>query len=411
MRVLILHNRYRQYGGEDAVAESETNLLRSHGIEVLHLEADNDADPRVDLKGALGLALNSHWSGESYNGVLKICREFRPDVAHVHNFWLRLTPAVHTACRDAGVPTVQTLHNFRLFCTNAQFQRNGHRCEDCLGRIPWRGVVRRCYRQSFLASAAVARMIVSNRSRGTWTEQVNAFIALSEHSRRLFIAGGIPEALIRVKPNFVEDLDPSRMLPSRATDFAYVGRLSEEKGVASLLSAWALAKLPAPTRLIIAGDGPERPNLEQQAVSLGISSTVTFLGYRPASEVLSLLGQARAVVMPSLFHECFPRTLVEAMSAGRPVIASTVGALDELVSSDLGMQFEPLDTEALAQAIRRLHADAALVDRFGAAARAAFLARYTPERNFRMLMDIYEFAMGREASAAELALAGKGEIL
>ncbi len=179
MRVLILHNRYRQYGGEDAVAEAETDLLRSRGVEVLRLDAHNEADPRVDLKGALRLALNSHWSSESYRGVREICRKFRPDVAHVHNFWMRLSPAVHAAFRDTGLPTVQTLHNFRLFCTNAQFQRSGHQCEDCLGRVPWRGVVRRCYRHSFLASAAVARMIITNRARGTWQEQVNAFIALS----------------------------------------------------------------------------------------------------------------------------------------------------------------------------------------------------------------------------------------
>src|SRR5260370_19915517 len=136
MRVLILHNRYRQYGGEDAVAEAEADLLRSRGVEVLRLDAHNEADPRVDLKGALGLALNSHWSSESYRGVREICRKFRPDVAHVHNFWMRLSPAVHAACRDTGLPTVQTLHNFRLFCTNAQFQRRGHQCQDCLGRVP-----------------------------------------------------------------------------------------------------------------------------------------------------------------------------------------------------------------------------------------------------------------------------------
>src|SRR5258708_15720708 len=212
MRVLIIHNRYRNYGGEDAVAEAETSLLRSQGVEVLHLDADNEADPRVELKGALKLALNSHWSSESYAGVRKICREFLPDVAHVHNFWLRLTPSVHAACRDAGVPTVQTLHNFRLFCTNAQFQRSGQRCEDCLGKAPWRGVVRRCYRHSFLASAAVMRMIMANRARGTWQHKVNAFIALSEHSRGLFIAGGIPAARIRIKPNFVEDRIPPRTL-------------------------------------------------------------------------------------------------------------------------------------------------------------------------------------------------------
>jgi glycosyltransferase involved in cell wall biosynthesis len=410
MKVLIIHNRYRQYGGEDAVVEAEASLLRSRGVEVLRLDADNEADPRVELKGSLKLALSSHWSNESYANVRKICREFLPDVAHVHNFWLRLTPSVHAACRDAGVPTVQTLHNFRLFCTNAQFQRNGQRCEDCLGKAPWRGVVRRCYQHSFLASASVMRMIMANRARGTWQDQVNAFIALSEHSRRLFIAGGIPEERIRIKPNFVEDLIPSRMLPSRCAEFLYVGRLSEEKGVSNLISGWAASRLRSPVQLMVAGDGPERARLEQQAARLGVAGDVSFLGHRSSSEVLSLFGRARAVIMPSLFHECFPRTLVEAMSAGRPVIASTVGALDELVSTEMGLQFEPHDTNGLAQAIRRLNEDSVLADRLGAASRANFLARYTPEHNFRMLLEIYEFAMGRPTNLGGLAFAGKGRV-
>jgi glycosyltransferase involved in cell wall biosynthesis len=406
MRVLILHNRYRQHGGEDAVAEAETDLLRSRGVEVLRLDADNDADPRVELKGAFGLAFKSHWSNESYRGVREICREFRPDIAHVHNFWLRLTPSVHAACHDAGVPTVQTLHNYRLFCTNAQFHRDGHRCEDCLGRVPWRGVVRRCYKNSLLASAAVARMIVSNRVRGTWMNGVDRFIALSEHSKRLFIEGGIPEDRIRIKPNFVPDAVRTRTPPSRSTDFLCVGRLSEEKGVDRLLSAWVAAALPAPARLIVAGDGPDRASLERQAAQLGIANSVSFLGSMPLSEVLPLYGRARAVTLSSLFHECFPRTLVEAMSAARPVVSSNAAGLEELVSSDIGLQFDPQDTNGCAQALRRMYNDPELADRMGSASRTRYLRNYTPDRNFRMLMDIYGSAMGREAMVPEPVLAG-----
>lgn len=408
MRVLILHNRYRQQGGEDAVAQAETDLLRSRGVEVLRLDADNEADPRVDLKGALGLALKSHWSSESYRGVREICREFRPDIAHVHNFWLRLTPSVHAACHDAGVPTVQTLHNYRLFCVSAQFHRDGHRCEDCLGRVPWRGVVRRCYKNSYLASAAAAHMIVSNRLRGTWINGVDSFIALSEYSRRLFVEGGIPEDRIRVKPNFVPDAIRNRIPPSQSSDFLCVGRLSEEKGVDRLLSAWAAAALPAPSRLLIVGDGPERAKLEQQAAELEITATVSFLGHRPFDQVLPLYGRARAVALCSLFHECFPRTLVEAMSAARPIVASNAAGLDQLVSSDIGVRFDPQDTNACAQALRRIYNEPELADSMGSAARARYLHQYTPDRNFQMLMNIYESAMGRQAIVPELALAGGG---
>ena len=395
MRVLLIHNRYRQYGGEDAVAEAEADLLRSNGVQVFSLNSGNDVDPNVRITGTLALALDSHWSRTSYRRVRDICRDFRPDVAHVHNFWMRLTPSVHAACRDAGVPTVQTLHNFRLFCTNAQFQRNGHICQDCLGKLPWRGVVRRCYRGSFWASAAVGRMIAAGRMRGVWTEQVRAFIALSQHSRRLFIGGGIPEDRIHVKPNFIEDRVNAVIPPSHSRQFLFIGRLSEEKGAATLLSGWAAAGLPD-ARLTIVGDGPERARLEEQARRLRLGNAVRFAGRVSPPEVFALLGFARAVVMPSLFYECFPRTLVEAMCAGRPVIASTTGALDELVSGDMGLHFEPMDAPALGQALRRLYENPALADQLGAAARSAYLARYTPEKNFKRLKEIYEFAMGSE---------------
>jgi glycosyltransferase involved in cell wall biosynthesis len=401
MKVLVLHNRYRLHGGEDAVAEAEIDLLRSRGVEVRLIDADNDVDPRVRLSGTLGLALRSPWSLSSYERVRQACREFRPDVAHVHNFWMRLTPAVHAACRKEGVPTVQTLHNFRLFCTNALFQRDGHRCEDCLGHLPWRGVLRRCYRQSYLASLAVAGMIAVNRARRTWTEQVSTFIALSEHSRKLFVAGGIPEDRIHLKPNFLADLVPVGIAPSQSNEFLFVGRLAEEKGAASLLTAWEKSGLDSRARLVVAGDGPERSRLEKQAAALGITNSVRFAGHLPPAEVLSLISNARAVLMPSLFHECFPRTLVEAMSGGRPVIASRIGALDELVTGELGIMFEPGDTDGIAQSIRRCFDDPALADRLGAAGRIRYLNRYTPDRNFAALMAIYESAMGHAAKLPE----------
>jgi len=389
----MLHNRYREYGGEDAVADAEITLLRSRGVEVLSLDAYNHTDSRLRLKGSLALAMHSHWSKESYDGVRRICREFQPDVAHTHNFWMRLTPAVHAACHDEGVPTIQTLHNFRLFCVNAQFQRSGHTCHDCLARVPWRGVVHRCYRDSFMASAAVARMIMTSRLHNIWSERVNAFIVLSEYARRLFITGGIPAERIRIKPNFVEDRSSVRMPPSRSAQFLFVGRLSPEKGVATLLCAWAECRVGLEARLIILGDGPERNRLLNQAVRLGISDRVTFMGYQQPVEVMSLLGGARAVIIPSLYQECFPRILAEALSAGRPVIASQICGLDELVTPDIGLLAPPSNAAALAELIETLYQDPSLADRLGAAARARYLLAYTPQRNFDTLMQIYEFAM------------------
>ena len=401
MRVLVLHNRYRQSGGEDGVARSEAETLRAHGIEAVEEAFDNEAGSAWRGTRTVQLACAAAWSHESSRRVRRICAEFQPDVAHVHNFWMRLSPSVHRACQDAGVPTVQTLHNFRLLCTNALFLRNGKICEDCLGKTPWRGVVRRCYRDSFLASAAVARMIVSNRGRDTWRRDVDAFIALTEHSRAKFIAGGLPAARIFVKPNFVEDPGQPASAPSASDVVLYAGRLSKEKGVAALLSAWAGAALGRHGRLVIAGDGPERATLEDQASLLELAPPeVTFAGYQPAPKLHALIEGARAVVVPSIWYETFGRVVIETFCHARPAVVSDIGAIGELVHhGGTGLKFPPGDAAALGEALRTILGDDGLADRLGGDARAEYLAKYTPERNFEMLMRIYRLAIERKGNA------------
>src|ERR1051326_875570 len=277
MRVLVLHNRYRQYGGEDRAVAAEVEMLRARGVDVVLHETDNSA-------GLVQLARHSAWSEPSFQDVERLCREVRPDIAHVHNFWATLTPSVHAACHAAGVPTIQTLHNYRLFCVNAVLLRNGSVCTDCLGKTPWRGVVRRCYNQSFTASAAVANMVVHNRRRNTW-DAVDAFIAPSEHARSIFISGGIPNERLRVKPNFTPDPGAVERAPSESRIIIYAGRLSPEKGVQTLLAAWTRANLGNAAELWIVGDGPEAADLKRSQSAEGI----VFKGAQDAAAVLAAI--------------------------------------------------------------------------------------------------------------------------
>jgi glycosyltransferase involved in cell wall biosynthesis len=394
MRVLLLHNQYRQHGGEDAVVKSEARMLRQMGVEVLESTFSNEVDPAHSLRGTLRLGLRSSWSRDSYRRIQRLCDDFRPDIAHVHNFWMEMSPSVHRACREWGATTVQTLHNFRLLCANALLKRDGAVCEDCLGKLPWRGVLRSCYRDSVFASLAVSRMIVSNRVRGTWERDVDAFIALSEHSREKFIEGNLPGSKILVKPNFVEDPGEAPSLPSASNTVLYAGRLSEEKGVKVLISAWAHGKLGGRARLVIAGDGPERAALEFHAAALNLRAPeVVFVGEQRPEQVMSLMANARVLVMPSLFFECFPRTLGEGLAWGRPVIVSQIGALSEIVSDNFGLRFPASNHALLARAISTIVEDGELADRLGRAGRQEYLARYTPEQNSRALMRIYRFAI------------------
>lgn len=376
------------------MVQSEAHLLRSNDMEVQEAVFDNEPEPQDGASGMVQLLLNCVWSRPSYFRVIELCKRFRPDVVHVHNFWIRLSPSVHAASQKAGVPTVQTLHNFRLLCANSVLYRNGHLCEDCIGKSQWRGVARQCYRHSAIASAAVATMNLVHRNRGTWEREVDAFIALSEHSRRKFTAGGLPSDRIFVKPNFVED-PGLRVAPSSSKTLLFAGRLSPEKGTNTLLSAWAKGDLGRYGRLLLAGDGPERPVLERTAASLGISSSVEFAGHRPPLEISELMTNSRAVIVPSQWYENFPRVIVEALAHGRPVIGSDLGAVAEIVNAEIGIRFAAGNPGALASALSRILSNDRLADCLGDAARAEYLHRYTPERNFEQLMAIYKFACNR----------------
>ena len=402
MHVLVLHNRYRQNGGEDAVVRSEIQLLRSQSVKVTEFALTNDAEAG-SWTGLVQLGVAAIWSQSSHRRVKELCADVRPDIAHVHNFWMRLSPSVHYACREAGVATVQTLHNFRLLCLRADFLRDGQVCEDCLGHTPWQGVMHRCYRDSVSASASVAGMIATHRLAGTWRSHVNAFIALSEHSKSRFIRGGIPKQRLFVRPNFLEDAGVSTPLPSGSNLVLFVGRLSEEKGVQLLLGAWREVRNRARSVLCIIGDGPLRGRLERQAQDYGFPpGEVQFTGALPYSEVMRQIGNARALVLPSLCFENCPRTLLEAFCNGRPAVVPDHGSLDELVrDGQTGLKFAAGNEYSLSETLLKLLSPSAAVNTWGANARLEYLLRYTPKASFEKLMQIYQFALTQNCNRAE----------
>jgi glycosyltransferase involved in cell wall biosynthesis len=394
MRVLLLHNKYREPGGEDVVVRAEADLLRSHGVEVHTHEVDQEAASGVSL---VRLGWQSAWSRDSAREIFQLCGELRPDIVHVHNFWMRLSPSVHRAARRAGAATVQTLHNFRLLCLNALLMRNGRVCEDCVGVAPWRGVVRRCYRGSFAASVGMAHMLAANRLRGTWHDDVDAFIALTEHSRAKFAEAGLPEEKILLKPNFCANPSQVPCPPSHSRAVLFAGRLSREKGAHILLEAWTSIPDHRRGTLLIAGDGPEREHLQTFCARLRLgSSDVRFLGRLEQGPLQQLISEVRAVVVPSICYETFGMIAVEAFARGRAVIASNIGALAEIVrDGQTGFCAPPGDVPGLAKALALMLVMDRLADSLGANARAAYLAEYTPQHNFARLMAIYRFASTR----------------
>jgi glycosyltransferase involved in cell wall biosynthesis len=401
VKILVVHNAYQQRGGEDAVVGAEARLLEAHGHAVVRYERHNDELRGRGALGGIGAGIETVWSSRAFREVRELIGKERPDVAHFHNTFPLISPSAYYACSRLGVPVVQTLHNYRLWCPAGKFLRDGRVCEACLGRNAWPGVVYGCYRGSRAATAATAAMLAVHRGIGSWQTKVDVYIALSEFTRRKFIECGLPAERIVVKPNFVAgDLAPKTPPGSYVL---FVGRLSEEKGPQLLLSAWRSMHTKVPLR--IAGDGPLLEKLSREVRDCSLAQ-IELVGHRTADEVRALMHGARVLVFPSIWYEGFPMTIAEAFAGGLPVIASQLGSMAEIVQGGVtGLHFEPGSAVDLAAKVEWAWDHPEELARMGRAARAEYEAKYQPSTNYEMLMDIYRGAMAHRAQQSVVRVA------
>jgi glycosyltransferase involved in cell wall biosynthesis len=386
VKILLVHNKYQQPGGEDVVFEQERKLLESAGHSVSTYCRTNDEINQYSGLKRLTLIKNTISSDDSRRQVFEVLQREEPEVVHIHNTFMMISPSIYSACREAGVPVVQTLHNYRLLCPAANFFRDGHVCEECEEHGVWRGVRYGCYRGSRVATATVALMLTVHRQEHTYTKSIDRFIALSNFARSKFIAGGLPGERIEVKPNFVEP-DPGERTQSGGYA-VFVGRLSEEKGLDTLVAAWAQLGNRVP--LVMVGDGPVGPSLKKLAQEKGITS-IDFRGRLPRSEAQEVVKGSSFMVLPSECYENFPMGMVEAFACGVPVIASRLGALQELVDDGrTGLHFTPGSPQELAEKVKWAWSHPERLREMGKEARREFENRYTAEENYSMLMNIYK---------------------
>jgi glycosyltransferase involved in cell wall biosynthesis len=381
MRVLLVHNFYQIRGGEDSVFQAERTMLAQAGADVSVFTVTNDT-----IQGSVrqvATALQVIYNPIARRALARKLAEMAPDVVHVHNFFPQLSPAIFDACRDAQVPSVLTLHNFRILCPTALLGSADDDRERSLHQSCWWTVPRKVYRNSTVGTLALAAMVEFHKRAGTWLRKVDQFVALTDWAKGLFIQGGLPAERISVKPNWVQRPTSLAENPTRYGAL-FVGRLDEQKGTRVLLEAWDGLDYP----LTIIGDGPLADLVKQVA-----NPCIRFLGRQPRDQVQRALLAARFLVLPSVGYEMFPLTVLEAFASRVPVICSDLPSLAGLVQNGVtGLKFPPKDAAALAKRVRQAVAGTEMLDAMGHNAQRAYAERYTPEANVQQLMEIYRKA-------------------
>src|SRR5215472_2129302 len=392
LRILVVHNHYIGFGGDDVVVASESSLLSAKGHEVSLWSVHNK--DLTSLRSCIHTALSLTYSRQSKARLSRHIADFRPDVMHCHNLFPRITVSAYDAAAEAGVPIVQTLHDFRsVCCINGYLYRNGRICELCVAGTSYWGAWHRCYRNSWLGSFVAAHALDRQRRAGTLQQRVGCFIALSEPSRRQFIAAGLPEERIVVKPNFVSD--PGTPPVCSRHGALFVGRLSPEKGLQTLVKAWEGIEYP----LRILGGGPLHLPL-----SADLRRWISILGHRPHAEVGPAMRQARFLVMPSEYIEGFPMVIVEAFANGLPVIASRLGTMADVIEDGVtGLHFTVGDPDDLAAKVAWAITHCDRMAEMGSAARRAYEKRFSEETNYQALLTIYRDAISAGAESGKFA--------
>lgn len=385
MRILFVHAYYQQPGGEDRSVDAEARLVARFGHDVEWFRFRNEA---MAGWSAVRTATSVVWNREAYREARSIIRRFRPDVVHVQNVFPSLSPSVYWAAEAEGVPVVQKLSNHRLFCVNGLLYREGAVCTACLGKpVAWQGVRHGCFRSSRVMSAGVAASFALQRLFGTWDRRIAAWVALDDDGRERFTAAGLDPSKVHVKPDFVEV--PPEPGSGDGGYALFAGRLSPEKGVDTLLAAWARLDRDVPLR--VAGDGELAGILRDAAAG---DRRIVPLGRLEPDALQRETARAALVVVPSRSFETFGRTAAEALVLGTPVIASRLGALRNVVTDGVdGAHFEAGDADGLARVVRSFFDDPVALRAMRERARERAARRYAPEADHERLVAIYESAV------------------
>lgn len=378
MKILQVHNYYQFSGGEDIVVSNEKKMLELNGNEVIFYKRVNNEISEYSFFNKVSLIWKTSWSDKTYNEISKIIGKTKPDICHVHNMFPLISPSIYYACNDNKVPVVQTIHNYRFFCTNGYFFRDNHICEECINSNAFRAVKYKCYRNSKVQTYSAAKMLESHKKKNTWREKINILICPSKFVKSKFIQGGFSENKLIVKPNFLPyDPEPSY---NNNDYFLYAGRIDNLKGI-KVLSSALLDRINTNVKII--GDGPEINKLKE-------NKNLQILNKRSNNETINYIKNCISLIFPSICYETFGLSIIEAFACGKPVIASRLGAMEDLVEEGKsGLLFEPGNSDDLRNKIVWAIEHKAEMKEMGKNARKIFEDKYTAELNYKILLSIY----------------------
>jgi len=375
LKILQVHNQYQNPTGDDAVVQEEHDLLRSKGHDVIQYFKSNEVIDGASLSDKIRMAFDLKSSKIVKKEFEVLLEKEMPDIVHAHNLFPLISPVIFEVCKNKNIPTVLTLHNYRLLCVNTLFYRGKNICEDCLSKNFFQGVKHKCYNNSYLQSYLMANAIISHKKNGTWSNEVNAFICLSEFAKTKFIKGGLPENKLTVKPNFVN----GKKSPIGYEDyFLYAGKLEEQKGVNDFIE---LAKSLKETKFKVAGYCEDPNTLVELA-------NVEYLGELRREKLIELMSQCKAVLFLSKMYEGMPMTILEAFANSKAVIGRNLGAMEEMINDGSnGILFEKM--EELKEAVIKL-SNSEIAKEMGEAAFDSYLKSYSPDLAYNNLLNVYE---------------------
>lgn len=372
LNVLQVHNKYKFEGGEDTVVANELKLLRDAGINVSTLYFTNE-----DV-GAAAIIYNK----TSAKRLTQAIKTFKPHIIHLHNLFYKASPSILIIAKKHNIPVVMTLHNYRLICPNAMFLREGKTCLLCKNKtFAHPAIVHKCFKNSYMKTALMASSLYTHNILGTWRDKVDRFIVLTPFAKKMFANSALEldDSNLVVKPNSTDDISVTKT--NIRSGYVFVGRLSEEKGVHTLVEAFN--KMPE-VSLDIMGTGELESDLKSIA-----HSNITFLGNVSHKKLKSKISSYKALIFSSIVFEGLPNSIIESFAAGTPVIASDIDNINDIVTHNYnGLLFKVGNPESLKETIRSFNANTR--EEYYDNAKMTFIKNYTHKVNLDALLLIYQ---------------------